>query len=320
VIRIAVAGVGSLGKHHARIASALPGARLSFLIDTRPAVADIARGYGCAFATDLAALPGAVDACVVSLPTPLHYTAAAFLLNNDIHCLVEKPFTTAVSEAEELIARARERNLTLQIGHVERFNPSIIQAQQYINEPIFFEVNRLGPFHDRMSTAGVVLDLMIHDIDIVLYLARSAVQSIEAIGGSLLTPFEDIAKVRLRFASGAVADLSASRVSFKKYRTIRIFQRDSYLSINYAKPSLKIYARRTAEVRSLADVKVLTPRLPRVEPLRMELEDFVQCCATGKRPLVSGEHGRDALELVGEILALLESGARRLIGKGSHLP
>ncbi|MFH1283239.1 MAG: Gfo/Idh/MocA family oxidoreductase [bacterium] len=304
MLKCAVIGVGSLGKHHARILSSLPDVKFEYLVDINPAIEKLANQFKCKFSTTISDVLGNVDACIVSLPTPLHYAVAKILLGNKIHCLVEKPFTTTVQEAEDLIEIAQKESLTLQIGHVERFNPAIIEAQKHISKPILIEVNRLGPFHARATSVGVVLDLMIHDLDIVLFLIQSEIVSVEALAGKLLTDFEDIAKVRLRFKNGAVADLSASRITFKPYRRIRIFQEESYVSIDCAKPSVKIYLKGNSKIKSLSDVKIKKPRLAKIEPLRMELEHFINCCETGRKPLVAGTHGRDALELAWEVLKL----------------
>jgi predicted dehydrogenase len=219
---------------------------------------------------------------------------------------VEKPFTSSVPEAEELIQLAQQKNLVLQVGHVERFNPAIVAARPYIKQPKFIEVNRLGPYDPRTSHIGVVLDLMIHDLDMVLSLVSDRVVSVEAHGAKVLSEHEDIAKVRLKFSGGCVADISASRISIDKYRKIRVFQPDSYLSVDYAGKSLKIYRKKTAVVKGLGDIEVLKPKLKEDEPLYFELDHFLSCVREGKRPAVSGEHGRDALELAFEVLKNLQ--------------
>ncbi len=216
--------------------------------------------------------------------------------------LIEKPFTSTIFEAEDLISLADKHKCVLQVGHIERFNPAVMEAARFIQAPRFIEVNRLGPYDPRVAGIGVVMDLMIHDLDIVLFLVGSDVTRVEAFGAKVLSDHEDIAKVRLHFANGCIADLSASRISLKKYRYIRIFQKDSYLSLDYATPQLKIYQKKAPVLRSLLDVEILKPKLSKQEPLALELDHFLQCVREGKTPLVSGKHGRDALELAREVL------------------
>ena len=302
-IKTAVIGVGSLGQHHARILAKHPLSFLTTVVDNDIKRAQkIASLYGTNAAADHASLYGIVAAAVISVPTPFHYGVAKDLLSNGIHCLVEKPFTSTVEEAEELISIARDKNLVLQVGHVERFNPAVSAARPFIKEPRFIEVNRLGPYDPRTSHIGVVLDLMIHDLDILLDLVKDKVVGLEAFGAKILSDHEDIVKVRIKFANGCIADLSASRISLEKYRKIRIFQSDSYISVDYAGKSLKVYRKRSDTVKSLSDIEIIKPKLKDEEPLFFELDNFLTCVREGKRPLVTGEHGRDALELAFEVL------------------
>lgn len=302
-MKTAVIGVGSLGQHHARIMATDPLSELIGIIDSDDKRREkIASLHKAPHYPDYHAVMGNIQAAVIAVPTPAHYSIAKELLNASIHCFVEKPFTSTVEEAEELITLAMEKNVVLQVGHVERFNPAITAAIPYVTQPRFVEVNRLGPYDPRTSHIGVILDLMIHDLDIVTSLVRDTVVSVEAHGAKVLSDHEDIVKVRLKFAKGCVADLSASRVSLEKYRKIRIFQPDSYLSVDYAGKSLKIYKKKTPIVKSLLDIEVIKPKLKDAEPLYQELDHFLTCVKEGKKPLVSGEHGRDALELAFEVL------------------
>ncbi|MDR1103776.1 MAG: Gfo/Idh/MocA family oxidoreductase [Endomicrobium sp.] len=304
-IRVAVIGVGSLGQHHARILGEHPDSTLEFVVDADAKRAEkIAKANKTKYLTNFNELIGKVDAAIISVPTPYHYQVAKPLLQNGIHCLVEKPFTLSVGEAEDLIEIAKSKNLVLQVGHVERFNPAIIAAAPFINSPKFIEVNRLGPYDPRTSHIGVVLDLMIHDLDILFYLVKDKVVSLEAHGAKILSDTEDIAKVRLRYVNGCVADVSASRVSMEKYRKIRVFQSDSYVSIDYAGKSLKVYAKKEGKekITSLFDIDVKKPKLPPNEPLFYELDNFLNNVSEGKKPAVSGEQGRDAVELALNIL------------------
>ncbi|MDR1951957.1 MAG: Gfo/Idh/MocA family oxidoreductase [Elusimicrobiota bacterium] len=304
-IKTAVIGVGSLGQHHARILASHPKSELLFVVDSDKKRGEkIAKSAGCGYIDNFMDLIGKVDAAVVSVPTEYHYQIAKPLLENGIHCLVEKPFTLSVEDAQELIETAKEKNLILQVGHVERFNPAVIAAIPYVDNPRFIEVNRLGPYDARTAHIGVVLDLMIHDIDILFSLVKHKVVSFEAYGAKILSETEDIAKVRLKYANGCVADISASRVSMEKYRKIRIFEPSAYISIDYAGKSLKIYKKKGGKekIKSLFDIEIIKPKLPSQEPLFYELDNFLNSIVEGKKPFVSGEQGRDAVELALEIL------------------
>jgi predicted dehydrogenase len=307
MINTAVIGVGSLGQHHARIMAKHPLSRLIAIVDADAKRREkIGKQYDVPAQEHYSQIIDRIQAAVIAVPTPAHYAVAKDLLSAGIHCLVEKPFTSSIGEAEELIQLAREKNLVLQVGHVERFNPAVIAARPYIKQPKFIEVNRLGPYDPRTNHIGVVLDLMIHDLDMVLALVNDKVISLEAHGAKILSAHEDIAKVRLKFAGGCVADISASRVSIDKYRKIRIFQPDSYISVDYAGKSLKIYRKKTEIVQGLGDIEILKPKLKEDEPLYHELDHFLHCVREGKAPVVSGEHGRDAMELAFEVLKNLQ--------------
>ncbi|MCA6071705.1 MAG: Gfo/Idh/MocA family oxidoreductase [Endomicrobium sp.] len=304
-IRTAVIGAGSLGQHHARILSQHPNSKLEFVIDADGKRAEkIAKANKTNCLIDFNDIIGKIDAAVVAVPTPFHYQVAKPLLQNGVHCLVEKPFTLNVQEAEELIEIASAKNLILQVGHVERFNPAVIAAAPFINNPKFIEVNRLGPYDPKTNQIGVVLDLMIHDLDILFYLVKDKVVSFEAHGAKILSDTEDIAKVRLKYANGCVADVSASRVTLEKYRKIRIFQPDSYVSIDYAGKNLKIYSKKAGKEKmtSLFDIDIKKPKLPPNEPLFYEIDNFLTNIIDGKKPTIAGEQGRDAVELAVNIL------------------
>jgi len=307
IVRTAVIGVGSLGQHHARILGQHPKSKFEFIVDTDEKRAEkIAKANDAkpAILTDYNRLKGKVDAVVISAPTQFHYQIAKPLLESGIHCLVEKPITLSVDEAQELIETAKAHNVVLQVGHVERFNPAVIAAAPYVHNPRFIEVNRLGPYDPRTAHIGVVLDLMIHDLDMLFYLVKDKVVSFEAHGAKILSETEDIAKVRLKFANGCVADVSASRVSMDKYRRIRIFQPDAYISIDYAGKSLKMYTKKEGKekITSLLDIDIKKPKIPSNEPLFYELDNFLNSVIEGKKPEVSGEQGRDAVELALNIL------------------
>ncbi len=243
-----------------------------------------------------------LDAVTIAVPTPAHFVVAKYFLERGVHCLVEKPLTSTVEEAEELIELAKKNNLTLQVGHIERFNPAVVEMAKHVKKPVFIEVSRLGPYDPRVSHVGVVLDLMIHDLDIICSMVKEPVIRLDAVGGRVISDHEDIVKATLYFQNGCRADLSASRVTLKKYRKIRVFQPDAYLSLDYSERSLKIYKRKGPVFKSLLDVEAIHPRLEKYDPLRRELEHFIYCIENGVQPLVGGEHGRNALELALEIL------------------
>ncbi len=304
----AVIGVGSLGQHHARILAQHPASSLAAVVDNDLKRAEkIALGLHVPAYKDHHEVIGKARLAVIAVPTPFHFSIAKDLIEAGIHVLVEKPFTETVEQAKELIALAESKGVILQVGLIERFNPAVISAQEYINKPKFIEVNRLGPYDPRTSHIGVVMDLMIHDIDIVLSLIGEKVVSVEAHGASILSEHEDIVKARIKFEGGCVADISASRVSLEKYRKIRLFQADSYISIDYAGKSLKVYRKKKPVVKSLLDIEVTSPKLKNDEQLFLELDHFITCVIEGRKPEVTGEHGRDALELALEILRNLNN-------------
>lgn len=307
-MKIGIIGVGSLGQHHARVYSQIPEIELFGVCDVDKKRAEkIAKNFNATAFSDYKEIIGKVDAVSIVVPTPLHYTVAKDFLTAGIHCLVEKPITEDVSQAEELLKIANEKNIILQIGHIERFNTAVIEAQKHIKSPKFIEAQRLGPYDPRVAHIGVVMDLMIHDIDIILTLVNSKIVQMDVIGAKVLSQKEDIANVRLKFENGCVANISASRVSLDKFRKIRIFQDDTYISLDYAGQSLKIYKKKSDVVSSMSDIEVIKPKLKTEEPLKREIEHFINCVKTGKPPLVTGEHGRDALEVAIEILKKLKN-------------
>jgi predicted dehydrogenase len=293
-----------MGQHHARLLSRLPAANLVGIVDQE---LSFSRALAKKCRTQVFGQPrelmGLIDAVVLAVPTAAHFALGQLFLENQVACLIEKPIASTLAEAEALVTLAEKKGCVLQVGHIERFNPAVMEAARYIDQPRFIEVSRLGPYDPRVAGIGVIMDLMIHDLDIVLFLVREKVVRAEAFGARVLSDQEDIAKVRLHFAGGCIADLSASRISLKKYRTIRIFQKNSYLSLDYTAPQLRIYRKKKSEIKNLlTDIETIKPKLARDEPLALELDHFLQCVSEGKTPLVSGEHGRDALRLARDIL------------------
>ena len=300
-LRVAVIGVGHLGREHARILSSLPGSRLLAVVDVKPDRAEaVAAATGATALTDFHELVGRVDAVTVAVPTDSHLAVARPFLERGLPVLIEKPIAPTVAAADELIGIARAHGATLAVGHTERYNPAVTAAVQLVTMPRFIEVHRLAAFSPRSLDIDVVLDLMIHDLDVVLALVRSEVVSIEAVGVAVLTQRVDIANARLRFASGCIANFTASRISRDRVRKARFFQPDAYVSIDYAAQEVEAWrlVRRTGREPVIEGGKV---DVAREEPLQRELADFVRAAQAGTRPGVSGEEARQALGLAEQV-------------------
>jgi len=300
-LRIAVIGVGHLGRHHARILSSLPGADLVAAVDTNRARAEeVAAAHQTRACFDHRELLGTVDAVTIAVPTELHSEIALPFLQAGTPVLVEKPMARTLVEADSMIAAAAASKVPLAVGHTERFNPAVVAARPLLTDPRFIEVHRLGAFPERSLDIDVVFDLMIHDLDVVLSLVRSEVETIEAVGVPVLTGRVDIANARLRFANGCIANLTASRISRDRVRKIRFFQPAAYLSIDYAAQKVELWSlvRNDGALPAIqgGDVEVANE-----EPLRRELADFVDAVAVRRTPLVTGEDGRRALALAQRI-------------------
>ena len=296
-LRVAVIGVGHLGRHHARILSTLEGAQLVAVVDTNAErAAAAAASTGATARADFREIIGDVDAVTVAVPTERHRDVALPFLERGVAVLVEKPMARSLFEADDLVAAARASGATLAVGHTERYNPAVAAVLPLVTSPRFIEVHRLGAFPDRSLDIDVVFDLMIHDLDIILALVRSEVESIEAVGVPVLTSKYDIANARLRFASGCIANVTASRISKERVRKIRFFQPDAYLSIDYAAQEVEGWR---LVRRDGARPAIEGGPLPveRDEPLRRELADFVRAVREKRPPLVDGNAGRRALEL-----------------------
>ena len=304
--RIAVIGVGHLGRHHARILSTMEGARLVAAVDTVAERAEQAvAGTDAEALTDYRQLIGNVDAAVIAVPTELHAGIAIPFLERGTPVLVEKPMTRSIEDADRMIDAAAAGGAILAVGHTERHNPAVAAAMRLVSSPRFIEVHRLSAFPDRSLDIDVVFDLMIHDLDIILAIVQGSVSSIEAVGVPVLTPKYDIANVRLRFTTGCIANITASRISRDRVRKIRFFQPDSYVSVDYASQEVEGYRLVRKEPRP--DIKGGAVPVERDEPLRRELADFVQAIRDGRAPLVDGQAGRRALALASEIAARMES-------------
>lgn len=297
ILKIGIIGIGHLGARHLKVYSELSDkVDIIGACDIKQERAQrLARNYNVPFFEDYKALADKVDAVNICVPTQNHHEIAKFFLQNKIHTFVEKPITTTVAQADELIALAQEHNCTLQVGHVERFNSAFQSIKHFTQDPLFIECHRLNHFPNRSLDIGVVMDLMIHDIDIILGLIDSPIQQIQSIGVNVLTPLEDIANVRLTFANGCVCNLTASRVSDEVTRKIRIFQKDTYISLDYVKQEAFIYKKNEHQI-----VKHSLP-IEKEEPLKKELEHFIECIQEDKKPIVSGVEGRNALKVALEI-------------------
>lgn len=295
-LNVGVVGVGYLGALHARIYSQLEDTTLVGVCDCyKKRAKKVSRKHKTDYYLDYKDLINKVQAVSIAVPTHLHYKIAKDFLDAGVNVLIEKPITKSLEEADELIEMAEKEGLILQVGHIERFNSAIRAVEGYLREPRFIECHRMGPFKERVTDVGVVLDLMIHDIDIVLGLVKSDVKNVEAVGVKIVSDHEDIANVRLTFENGTIADLIASRVTKNVRRTIGIFQKDSYLSLNYANQSATINTKKGHRIRK----KKL--KVKKEEPLKRELESFVNCAIKGNRPIVSGIDGRRALAVALEI-------------------
>jgi predicted dehydrogenase len=291
-LRVGVIGVGHLGSIHAKIYKHLPGCTLVGVCDSDPAkLKEVSGALRVPGFSDLTQLIGKIDAASVAVPTRLHHKVSEELLKSNIHLLVEKPFTVTLEEADQLIELAAKQKLILQVGHIERFNSAFTATQKIINNPKFIECHRLSSFPNRSLDVGAVLDIMIHDLDIVLGLVNSPLEKVESVGINVLTPFEDIANARLTFKNGCIANLTASRVSDEIMRKIRIFQENTYISLDYKNAEACVY-------RKIQD-KITKERLPieKEQPLQKELAAFLDCVINKKQPLVSGPVAREALEV-----------------------
>jgi len=300
-VRAAVIGVGHLGRHHARILSAMPSVELVGVIDTNAARgAEVAATHGTRAFERVSDLSEPLDAAVIAVPTETHLSAALPLIERGVHILVEKPMARDLAEADRLVAAASARGVILAVGHTERFNPAVEAARGLVRAPRFIEVHRLGTFPERSLDIDVVFDLMIHDLDVVLDLVGADVESIEAVGVPVLTPRVDIANVRLRFAGGCIANLTASRISRDRVRKLRVFQPDAYVSIDYAAQEVEAWrlVRHDGRPPAIEGGKV---DVVNEEPLARELDDFVQAIRLTRAPRVTGEQGRAALALASQI-------------------
>ena len=324
LIRCGVAGVGSLGQHHLRIYRSLPGVEFAGFFEANDArAAEIAARFDCRRFGSLEELAESCDAVSVVVPTDRHAEVALPLLDKGCHLLIEKPITATLEQAEQVLAAARAAGVLVQVGHIEHFNPVMSFLEREVNDPRFIITERLAPFTPRGTEVGVVLDLMIHDIGIVLELVKSPVERIDSVGVSVLSKSEDIANARIQFSNGCVANLSASRMSLKKVREIRVFQSTAYLSFDFMNQSGHLVKRAgmleyaakimSGEVKpgDLSAVPLEAVPLEKGEPLALELAHFIESVAKARQPKVSGALAKTALEMAITITDQIRSAAAK---------
>ena len=306
-IRTAVIGVGYLGKFHAQKYSELKNSKLLAVVDKEFNNAQkIAKELGCEAYSDYHDLLGHVDAVSIVVPTDLHYLIASDFLTHQTHVLVEKPITTSVTQADKLIKLAQTHNLVLQVGHLERFNPAIIALEKEISEVRFIESHRLAPYNPRGTEVSVIHDLMIHDIDIILDIVHSEVEKIDASGTPVLSNDIDIANARIVFENGCVANVTASRVSNKIERKMRIFQNDAYLSVDFQNRELATYRKGKEEMYpGIPNIDIEKNNFDEADALKCEIEHFIYCVQTQSTPKVTGHDAKRALQTAIEISELL---------------
>jgi predicted dehydrogenase len=298
VLRTAVVGVGYLGNFHAQKYAAIPDCELVGVADNDPLrLAEISAALGVQAYSDHRELIGKVDAVSVVVPTQHHHAVARDFLAAGVHVLIEKPITVTIEEADDLIALAEKNGLVFQVGHLERFNPVLVALGGAIQDPLFIESVRIAPFKPRGTDVNVVLDLMIHDIEIIQHIIKSPVERIDAIGAPVFTGEEDIANARILFRNGCVANVTASRISLKSERKMRIFQRNAYIILDFQNRKVILAQKGSGELfPGIPNVKVDEHELGDADALRSEIESFLEAIREGKPPLVSGLDGRMALE------------------------
>jgi predicted dehydrogenase len=310
-VRVAVVGAGEFGRNHARVYREIPGAELVGIYDKNvKRTADVAAEFQAQIFHGLEDLRGRVDAVSVAVPTVDHASVGCQLMELGLDVLVEKPMATNLAEADALLEASRKFQRILQVGHVERFNPAVLAVEPIVDHPLFFEVHRLGVFTPRSLDVDVIYDVMIHDIDILLALVKEPVTEVKAVGIPVLTDKVDIAHARLEFAGGAVANVTASRVSTERVRKMRFFQQHEYISLDYARrDALRVGVKKPGPQPEFAFEKL---QAPAVEPLHAELQAFVDAVRTRRQPRTSGVAGRAALEVAARVMASIQEHGERV--------
>lgn len=297
-LRTAVIGVGYLGEFHAEKYAQLPDSELVAVVDTdMNRAAEVAAKVGTSPCADYRELLDRVDAVSIVVPTQYHFEVARAFLDRGVHVLLEKPITTTIEEADELIRIADERKAVFQVGHLERFNPVVMALDELLTGPRFIESLRIAPFKPRGTDVNVVLDLMIHDIDIIQHIIDSPVKQVNSIGAPVFTDEEDIANARIQFENGCVANVTASRISLKSERKMRIFQADSYITVDFQNKSLAVFRKGSGEMfPGVPNVVMDQKNFEQGDALKSEIASFLECIRTGSTPVVSGRDGKRALE------------------------
>jgi predicted dehydrogenase len=308
-LRVGVAGVGHLGRHHARLFAAMEDVELVAVADLDPAKAERSAHDGAAAETSHQALIGRLDAVVVAVPTVDHLNVARDFIRAGVHVLVEKPIAASLDEADEMVALARAAGVTLAVGHTERFNPAVEAALAVLTEPRFIEVHRMSGFPERSLDIDVVFDVMIHDLDLVATIDGTDVVSLEAVGVPVLTSRVDIANARVRFKSGCIANLTASRISRDSVRKLRCFQTDMYVSVDAGARELEVWRLRRQD-GDRPKIEGGNVPIEDGEPLGRELRDFVDAIRGGRPPRVTGQAGRSALALATRVAEAIEESKR----------
>lgn len=308
-IKTAVIGVGYLGRFHAQKYAALPDAELVAVCDpNQEAAANVATECDTQPETDYTKLIGQVDAVSIVVPTQKHFEVAKQFLENGIHVLLEKPITATVAEAQELVDIANRQQLVFQVGHLERFNPAILALEGVLNTPLFIESHRVAPFNPRGADVNVILDLMIHDIDIILDIAKSPVKHIDANGVAVLSKDIDLANARIQFENGCVANVTASRAGMKSERKMRVVQDDAYITIDFQNKKLGIHKKGDGEMfPGIANIESNEQSFDQGDALLAEIESFLKVINEKSTPVVSGEDGKRALETAMAITTLLQT-------------
>jgi predicted dehydrogenase len=317
-IRVGVVGVGYLGSFHAEKYARMNHVDLVGVVDADPARAKVVAGkFNTQHFSDHRQLLGQVDAVSIAVPTPQHFVVSRDFLENDVDVLIEKPMTTRLAEADELIRIAEGRKLIIQVGHLERFNPAVVALAEIVKQPRFIESHRLSIFKERGTDVSVVLDLMIHDIDIILNLVRSELVHIHAAGIAVITEQLDIANARLEFANGCVANVTASRISTKNERKIRLFQRNAYISVDFANRDITLIRKDENAVGDIIPgMQIDKMNFAGKDALEDELKSFISAVRKRQMPEVTGQMGRDALKIALSIMDQINSTSSELLGRG----
>jgi len=314
-IRVGVIGIGYLGRFHAEKYARMNGVRLAGVVDVIPERAEsVATRLGTKSFTDYKDLIGKVDAVSVVVPTPVHFPVSRYFLENDVDVLIEKPITETLEEADALIKIADSRGPIIQVGHLEQFNPAVVALREVVDCPLFIESHRLHIFKERGTEVDVVLDLMIHDIDIILNLVKSDVKSVHAVGVPVISSRVDIANARLVFENGCVANITASRISLKNMRKIRIFQKDTYVSVDYANHEIAVIQRDGQGIElPIPGMSLEHKTFEKADSLESELGAFVHSVRNREAPLVSGQDGRNALRVALSIMDQIEATNKKFL-------